>query len=106
MIRPYVFALTGLLIIAPTLSAADSPRDEWIKAKCALCHGTDGSSQTDTGRKVHAPDLRTPEVQKLSDETLATNIARGHKGMPSFRAQVDAARMRILISYLRGLAKG
>lgn len=98
------FTCAALLLLAPALSAADPAREAWIKAKCALCHGIDGSSQTDAGRQVHAPDLRAEATQKLSDEALTKSIAGGHKRMPSFRKQVNEEKVRLLVAYIRGLA--
>ena len=91
------------LLLALTSSAAETSRQVWVRSKCALCHGMDGSGLTDAGRSSKAPDLRTPEIQKLSNIALANSIAAGHKGMPSFRKQVDAERVRLLIEYIRAL---
>jgi len=104
MIRHSAIALTGLLLLTSTASA-ETPRAAWINAKCALCHGMDGSSETDTGRKVKAPDLRAPKTQNRTDEELSAIILAGHKGMPSFRKQADAEKVRTLVTYIRGLAK-
>jgi mono/diheme cytochrome c family protein len=95
--------LIVLILFALPLTAAESPRDVWVKTKCALCHGIDGRGQTDTGKKTNAPDLTTPEIRKLTDERLATSIAGGHKRMPSFRRQVDPKRVEKLIAYIRAL---
>jgi hypothetical protein len=65
----------------------------------------DGASQTDTGRKTKAPDLRAPATQSKSDNELTASITAGHKGMPSFRAQADAARVRQFVTYIRSLKK-
>jgi hypothetical protein len=105
VLRRHVFALAGLLLIVPTVRAAQSSRDVWVRAKCALCHGLDGSSRTDTGRKVQAPDLRAPGTQKLTDQELARIISAGHKRMPSFRTQTNVEKVRLLVSYIRGLLR-
>ena len=104
MIRLSAIALAGLLLLTSTASA-ETPRAAWANAKCALCHGMDGSSQTDTGRKVKAPDLRAPATQNRTDEELRAIIATGHKGMPSFRKQADAERIQTLVAYIREIAK-
>jgi mono/diheme cytochrome c family protein len=101
MIRHYAL---GLLLIAPVVLAAETPRDVWIKAKCALCHGIDGSSQTAAGRQTNAPDLRLPATQKRSDAELTKSISGGHKRMPSFEKQVRAEKVRLLVIYIRGVA--
>ena len=104
MIRRHFGALAALLLIANTASAVDSPGEVWVKAKCALCHGIDGSSQTERGKKLHAPDLRSPATQKLSDETLARKISSGHERMPSFDT-TGAETVRLLVACIRGFAR-
>ena len=49
-------------------------RDEF-QARCATCHGFDGSGRTSVGRNLYprAPDLQSPETQGLTDE-----IGRAH----------------------------
>ena len=55
---------------------------------CALCHGNDGSGQTDIGRSLYpkAPDLRQAETQSLSDGELFYIIHNGIRltGMPAW----------------------
>ena len=98
-------ALALSLLIAPLLAAEDSPRVVWVKAKCALCHGLDGKGQTDTGKKTNTPDLTPTAIEKLSDEQLAAKISSGHRKMPSFHRQLDAAKMKQLVRFLRELGE-
>lgn len=105
MIRRSGIALASLLLIAPLASAAETPQEIWVRSKCALCHGMDGSSQTEHGKKTKAPDLRSDAIQKMTDEQLAASISTGHKGMPSFKKQMDTAKVRLLVAYIRGLRK-
>ena len=55
---------------------------------CALCHGNDGSGQTDIGRGLFpkAPDMRKEETQSLSDGELFYIIHNGIRltGMPAW----------------------
>ena len=97
------YALFALLLAAPAAWAAETPKDVWLKAKCALCHGLDGSGNTETGRKFKTPDLRLPKTQNLDDAALAKGIAGGHEKMPSFQKQVSAAHVKLLIAYIRAL---
>lgn len=105
MIRRHLAALAAVLFAANTVLAADPPREMWVKAKCALCHGIDGSGASDRGKKLHTPDLRAPETQKLSDELLARSILAGHGRMPSFATQ-RAETVHLLVVYIRSLDKG
>jgi mono/diheme cytochrome c family protein len=103
MARRHIILFASLWFLALAALAADSPRGVWIKAKCALCHGIDGSGQTDAGRQTKAPDLRADAIQKLTDEALAKSISGGHERMPAFRKQVSAEKVRLLLAYIRGL---
>ncbi len=105
MKRRVLFVLSALILLTSSVLGAETPRTAWINAKCALCHGMDGAGQTDTGKKVHTPDLRTPQVQDQTDEALGVSIAGGHARMPSFRKQADAERVRLLVAYIREIGK-
>jgi mono/diheme cytochrome c family protein len=89
---------------APAGWATDSPSVLWAKAKCALCHARDGSGDTDTGRKLNVPDLRSERVQKLTDEELAHYVTGGHEKMPSFHPHLTEQEIRLLVAYTRVLA--
>ena len=103
MARRHIILFASLWFLALAAPAAVSPRDVWVKAKCALCHGIDGSGHTKAGRQVAAPDLRTPEIAKMTDKALEKSIAGGHKRMPAFQKQVTAANVRVLVQYIRSL---
>jgi mono/diheme cytochrome c family protein len=55
---------------------------------CAICHGNDGSGDTEMGRHLYprVPDMRKPETQNLSDGELFYIIENGVKltGMPAW----------------------
>src|SRR5262245_24769898 len=75
------------------------------KAKCASCHGLDGSATTAVGKKLKAKDLRLPETQKLSDEKLFQTIAKGRDKMHAFVRSLGDDKCHQLVAYIRGLAK-
>jgi mono/diheme cytochrome c family protein len=55
---------------------------------CAVCHGNDGSGNTEMGRGLYprAPDMRLPATQNLSDAELFYIIENGVRltGMPGW----------------------
>jgi cytochrome c553 len=91
-------------IVASMPAMADGPRDAWVQAKCAVCHGIDGSSRMMPGQRIPVPDLRAPAIQKRTDEELAKGIAEGHKRMPSFKKAITVPKTRLLVAYIRSLA--
>lgn len=55
---------------------------------CAICHGNDGSGDTEIGRSLYprVPDMRKPATQELSDGELFYIIENGVRltGMPAW----------------------
>jgi mono/diheme cytochrome c family protein len=74
--------------------------------KCAVCHGKDGSGNTAKGRKVKAKDLRSAEVQKMTDKELLEAVGKGKgKDMDGFEKELGADMVKQLVAYCRGFAK-
>jgi mono/diheme cytochrome c family protein len=73
-----------------------------FRTKCAMCHGQDGGG-SQVGKSMNVPDLRSPEVQKLSDAELAQVISNGKGGMPPFKSSLSEEQIRSLVSYVRSL---
>lgn len=97
--------LGTLLLGASAAPAAETPKTTWLRAKCALCHGEDGSGNTPEGKKRNVPDLRSEAIQKLSDAELTKLIREGHAKMPSFQVQLNAEQVAAIVQYVRSLAK-
>jgi cytochrome c6 len=73
-----------------------------FRAKCAMCHGQDGSG-SEVGKSMNVPDLRSPTVQKVPDVELAHVISNGKAGMPSFKNSLSEDQIHGLVTYIRSL---
>ncbi|MCM2317363.1 MAG: cytochrome c [Thermoanaerobaculia bacterium] len=107
MVRRKLASTLAVLAVASmplAASAGETPRGLWIKMKCALCHGEDGSGNTPAGKQKGAPDLRTEEYQKLKDDELLKPLVQGHAGIPAMQSKLSAENKQLLVSYLRSLA--
>ncbi len=71
-----------------------------FRTKCAMCHGQDGGG-SEVGKSMNVPDLRSPAVQKLSDDQLAQIISNGKGGMPSFKNSLSEGQIHDLVKYIR-----
>jgi len=71
---------------------------------CAPCHGKDGSGNTSVGRSMKAKDLRSAEVQKLTDAEITKIIADGKGNMPSFKARFKPEDIAALVKHIRAIA--
>jgi predicted CXXCH cytochrome family protein len=76
----------------PTPDVLKDARESFV-ARCAVCHGPDGSGQTDVGRDLYprVPDLRSPRTQNLTDGEIRYIIRNGVRltGMPGWAKPHD-----------------
>jgi cytochrome c6 len=105
-----VIAIASIAAIVCTRSSAGtsvSPADAaaTYKAKCASCHGADGSGQTAVGKKMNLKDLRSAEVQGMTDDQLLAIISKGKGKMPGYEKSLGAATCKDLVAYIRSLKK-
>jgi mono/diheme cytochrome c family protein len=98
-------ALTALLAALPAFADGGPDGAALYKKNCALCHGVDGSGQTPAGKSLHARDLRSPEVQKMTNKELFTIIAEGKAAMPGYKATLTQSDIDALITFIRELKK-
>ena len=84
----------------PASAGADT-----FAAKCASCHGKDGSGNTTVGKKLKVRDLASPDVQKQTDQQLYDITAKGKKKMPGYEKKLSAQQIEDLVACIRMLAK-
>jgi len=94
----------GASLIAQESGTASSGQ-AIFKSKCVLCHGLDGRGNTALGKQLQAANLRSKEVQKLSDEKLRQIIHDGQANMPAFADQLSTEEIDHVLKYVRVLGK-
>lgn len=103
----FTISILTLAVVFQTASQAASiaARDGsgTYKAKCIACHGADGGGATAAGKAMKVRDLRSAEVQKLSDDQLFNVIARGKEKMPAYEKTLGADKCKELAAYVRHL---
>ena len=113
--------ITGRLLIAfliaiPVLSLSSRGRSRTVsgtsqtgenifRAKCAVCHGVDGSGQTENGKKLKVPDLRSEKVQSLTDDELLETFMEGKGNMPPIGKKYRADQLKQVVIHVRSLAR-
>lgn len=80
-------------------SAPAAPPDLY-RANCASCHGADGGG-TPAGKKLGARDLRSGEVQGMSDAQLRNIIANGKGKMQGFGKRLSGDQINQLVARVR-----
>src|SRR6478672_7260295 len=89
------FALTLLVSVASAAFAADSA--DLYKAKCAMCHGPDGTS-----KMANVPPLGGADAQGKSDADLKAVIEKGKAPkMPAFAGKLTDAQIDDMVKFIR-----
>lgn len=76
-----------------------------FKAKCASCHGEDGTGNTPPGKQLKVRNLRSAEVQRQPDAQLAVVIAKGKDKMPPFEKVLSKEQISQMVAHVRSLGK-
>lgn len=86
-----------LALALPQIATAQAGGDTY-KAKCAMCHGADGSKTT-MGSKA----LNSADVQKMSDADLTAVIENGKGKMPAYKGKLTDAQIKDVVAYIKTL---
>lgn len=79
--------------------ASAGPPDLY-RVNCASCHGADGGG-TPAGKKLGARDLRSGDVQGMSDAQLRNIIANGKGKMQGFGKRLGGDQIDQLVARVR-----
>lgn len=105
-IRRFHLALLAFalgLAFSPSARANDAAAN--YKAKCVACHGAGGKADVPAGKALKARDFHDADVQKETDDELATIIAKGKNKMPGYEKQLKPDEIKALVAFVRELGK-
>jgi len=94
----------ALALLFSTYTLAGTGADTY-KAKCSACHSTNGAGDTVLGKNLKIGSLGSTDVQKQSDDQLATIISKGNSRMPSFERKLSKDQIADVVRYIRSLKK-
>lgn len=90
------------LVVAMAMPALAADGAATYKAKCAMCHGPDGSKENPAmGMKA----LSGPDVQKKSDAQLIEATTKGVGKMPPYAGKLSDDEIKATVAFIRTLKK-
>jgi mono/diheme cytochrome c family protein len=109
---PLVGAWVPVAILVICITMAPSPAAgqgntagaDVYKAKCATCHGQDGSGNTPVGKSLQVADLRSAAVQSKSDAELTQSVTEGKNNMPGFKGNITDDEIHAVVTFVRTFA--
>lgn len=95
----------GLVVFSASLTGLAQTGADTYKAKCQMCHGTDGLGNTPAGKAMKAHPFNSPDVLKESDADLLTVMKNGKNKMPAFAGKLTDAQMNDALAFVHTLQK-
>jgi mono/diheme cytochrome c family protein len=105
--RLIITTLTLAGLSATAGSAADAKAGQAVYDRsCKSCHGPDGTANPSIAKmmKVEMKDLKSADVQAMSDDEIKKIITDGKGKMPAVKT-VSGAALDNLVAYIRSLKK-
>lgn len=106
--------LLGLGTVQTARAEADKKTVRLFKAKCASCHGEDGTGKTEQGGKMGIGDMTAAAYWKdLTDDKIKKTILDGFKRekggkaqeMKPFKDQIPADQLDGIVAYVKAFKK-
>jgi mono/diheme cytochrome c family protein len=103
--RILLTTLTMAVLAATAGMAADAAAGQTVYTKsCKACHGTDGTPSPGMAKAMNIKDLKSAEVQAMSEDDMKKVITDGKGKMKPVKA-VSGADADNVVAYIRGLKK-
>ncbi|HWQ55372.1 MAG TPA: cytochrome c [Bryobacteraceae bacterium] len=100
-----ITAASAVMLFTEAGSAAPAQDAAAVyKRQCASCHGADGSGKTGPGKAFKLRDLRSAEVQKMTDEQMFDVLNKGKGKMPAY-ANLGHDTLHAMVKHIREMAK-
>jgi cytochrome c6 len=101
--RIAVLSLLTASLAVPVM--AQQAGEATYKAKCAMCHGTDGTGNTPIGKNMKIRSLKSAEDIKATDAELAKQTKDGVGKMQGYAGKLTDAQIQDVVTYIRTLQK-
>jgi mono/diheme cytochrome c family protein len=95
--------LLGLSLAVPAMAQQAGAAD--YKAKCAMCHGADGTGDTPVGKSMKLKSFKSDEDIKATDAALIKDTKDGIGKMQGYAGKLTDAQITEVIAYIRTLQK-
>jgi cytochrome c6 len=102
-LRTWALSLLAVSLAAPAF--AQNSGSDVYKAKCAMCHGTDGLAATPVAKMMKVPSFKDPAMVKMTEGQMVEATTNGKAKMPAFKDKLSAAQIKAVVAYIRALQK-
>ena len=94
-----------MVVLAGSVSFAQSSAEALYKAKCQMCHGEKGLADSGAGKAMKVKPITDPEVQKMNETQMVDAVKNGMGKMQPFKDKLTDAQIKDVVTYFRSFAK-
>jgi cytochrome c6 len=98
-------ALTSVILLAGSVSFAQSGGEAVYKAKCQSCHGAQGVPNPGIAKNMGVKPANDPSVKAHTAAQMITLTTDGKGKMPAFKGKLTDAQIKDSVEYFRTFAK-
>jgi cytochrome c6 len=94
-----------VMLLAGTVSFAQSSGEATYKAKCQMCHGEKGLADSGAGKVMKVKPATDPDVKKLGEVEMIDAVHNGSGKMQAYKDKLTEAQIKDAVEYFRTFVK-
>ncbi|MGA8740689.1 MAG: cytochrome c [Terracidiphilus sp.] len=94
-----------VMVLAGTVSFAQSSGEATYKAKCQMCHGEKGLADSGAGKAMKVKPATDPDVKKMSEAQMIDAVRNGSGKMQAYKDKLSDEQIKDAVGYFRTFTK-
>ena len=94
-----------VVLLAGSVSFAQSSGEALYKAKCQMCHGEKGLADSGAGKAMKVKPATDPDVKKMSEAQMIDAVRNGMGKMQAYKDKLTDDQIKEAVGYFRTFAK-
>ena len=104
MLRSAVAAM-AVILLAGSMSFAQSSGEATYKAKCQMCHGEKGLADSGAREAMKVKPATDPDVKNLSEAQMVDAVRNGMGKMQAYKDKLTDDQIKDAVGYFRTFVK-
>jgi mono/diheme cytochrome c family protein len=93
------------LMLAGSVSFAQSATEALYKAKCQMCHGEKGMADSAAGKSMKVKPVSDPDVKEMSEAQMVEAVKNGMGKMQPYKDKLSDAQIKDVVQHFRTFLK-
>lgn len=94
-----------VMLLAGTVSFAQSSGEATYKAKCQMCHGEKGLADSGAGKALKVKPATDPDVKKMSEAQMIDAVRNGSGKMQAYKDKLSDEQIKDVVGYFHTFTK-